>query len=65
MLDAPIIEELDRVRRELAAEFNGDVHAFFSYLRDREAKRQDRAVTLKPNTPVTGSQEPNRGRSRG
>jgi hypothetical protein len=51
MLDDPIIEDLHRVRRELASEFNGDVHAFFSYLRDREAKRQDRSVTLEPNAP--------------
>jgi len=52
MLDAPIIEDLHRVRRELASEFNGDVHAFFSYLREREAKRQDRSVTLEPNAPA-------------
>lgn len=51
MLDDPIIEDLHRVRRELASEFNGDVHAFFSYLRDREAKRQDRSVTFEPNAP--------------
>jgi len=51
MLDDPIIEDLHRVRRELASEFNGDVHAFFAYLRDRDAKRQDRSVTLEPNAP--------------
>jgi len=55
MLDAPIIEDLHRIRRDLASEFNGDVHAFFCYLRDREAKRQDRSVTLKPNAPVSTS----------
>jgi hypothetical protein len=55
MLDDPIIEDLHRVRRELASEFNDDVHAFFSYLRDREAKRQDRSVTLEPTAPVSTS----------
>ena len=48
-----IIEDIHRVRRELAAEFHGDVHAFFSYLREREAKSDDRAVTLKPVLPET------------
>jgi hypothetical protein len=51
MSDDPIIEDLHRVRRELASEFNGDVHAFFSYLRDREAKQRDRSITLEPNAP--------------
>ena len=55
MLDDPIIEDLHRVRRELASEFNGDVHAFFSYLRDREAKRQDLSITLEPNAPESPS----------
>jgi hypothetical protein len=53
VLDDPIIEDLHRIRRELASEFNDDVHAFFSYLRDRKAKREDRAVTLEPNAPVS------------
>jgi len=54
-MDDPIIEDLHRIRRELAAEFNGDVHALFCFLRDREAKRQDRSVTLEPNAPVSTS----------
>jgi hypothetical protein len=55
MLEDPIVEDIHRVRRELAAEFNGDVHAFFSYLRDREASRQDPAVTLRPVLPEVPS----------
>jgi hypothetical protein len=54
-LDDPIIEDLHRVRRELAAEFNDDVHAFFEHLREREAKRPDRAVTLEPFAPEVAS----------
>ena len=55
MLDDPIIEDLHRVRRELASEFGGDVHAFFVYLRERDAKRQDHAVTLEPIAPEAAS----------
>lgn len=51
MQDDPIIEDLHRVRRELASEFNEDVHLFFAYLRERESKRQDRSITLQPNSP--------------
>ena len=51
MLDDPIVEDIHRVRRELAAEFHGDVHALFSYLREREEKRNDNAVTLEPIQP--------------
>jgi len=55
MLEDPIVEDIHRVRRELAAEYNDDVHAFFSYLRDREATREDHAVTLKPVLPEAPS----------
>lgn len=46
-----IVEETDRVRREIAAEFDGDVHAFFEYLRERERKNADQVVTLEPVAP--------------
>ena len=38
MTDDPIIEELHRVREEIAAKFNYDVHAMFAYWRAREAE---------------------------
>jgi hypothetical protein len=41
-----IVEETHRVRREISAQFHDDVHAFFEYLRQREAKRPDQVVTL-------------------
>jgi len=53
MSEDEIIEDIHRVRREMAAEFNGDVHAFFSYLREREANSDDHAVTLNPVLPET------------
>ncbi len=51
MQNDSIIEETHRVRREIAAEFDGDVHAFFTYLREREARRPDDVVTLAPVPP--------------
>jgi hypothetical protein len=47
----PVVQEIHQVRREIAAEFNGDVHAFFEYLRRREAANGG-GVTLEPVTPA-------------
>ena len=60
MADDPIREDIHRIRRELAAELNGDVHALFNYLRDRETRHEDRAVTLKPIAPEIPSRESSR-----
>ncbi len=57
MVDDLIVEDIHRVRRELAAEFNGDVHALFQYLRDRETRHEDRAVTLNPIAPEVSSKD--------
>jgi hypothetical protein len=51
MREDPIVDEIHRVRREIATEFAGDVHAFFQYLRRREAERPDHVVTLEPVPP--------------
>ena len=51
MSEDPIVEETDRVRREISAQFSGDVHAFFEYLRQREAEQPDQVVTLAPVAP--------------
>ena len=51
MSEDPIVEETHRVRREIAAQFSGDVHAFFEYLRKREAEQPDQVVTLAPVAP--------------
>jgi hypothetical protein len=51
MTHDPIVEETHRVRREIAAQFNDDVHAFFRYLREREAERPGEVVTLEPIAP--------------
>lgn len=51
MQEETIVDEAHRVRREISAQFNDDVHAFFEYLRQREAAQPDRVVTLRPVTP--------------
>ncbi|HYM61974.1 MAG TPA: hypothetical protein VEZ11_13910, partial [Thermoanaerobaculia bacterium] len=50
MWNDPIVEETHKIRRELADEFKGDVHAYFEYLRERERAR-GQSVTLDPAAP--------------
>jgi len=51
MAEDMLVEEIHEIRRELAAEFQGDVHAFFEYLRQREAAHGC-VVTLEPIAPT-------------
>ena len=51
MSEEPIVDETHRVRREISAQFGDDVHAFFAYLRQREAERPDQIVTLERIAP--------------
>ncbi len=46
MQEDEIVAETHRVRREISEQFHDDVHEFFEYLRQREAKRPDQVVTL-------------------
>jgi hypothetical protein len=57
MIDDPVVDEIHQVRREIADEFGGDVHAFFEHLRQRERTSPSGVVTLEPNAPeaVAGS----------
>ena len=57
MLQDPVVEETHRVRREIAAQFDDDVHAFFKYLREREAEHPERVVTLEPVPPEPVTKE--------
>ncbi len=43
MATDPIIEELHRIREEMAAKFNYDVHAMFADIQAQQAK-EDRPV---------------------
>jgi len=49
----PIVEETREARRQLDAEFGGDLEALFSYLRDIEQQNSDRVVKLAPKTLMT------------
>lgn len=52
MIEDPLVEEIHQIRREIAAEFGGDVHKFFEYLRQRQAADgKSNVVTLQPNAP--------------
>jgi hypothetical protein len=51
MNEETILDETHRIRREISAEFDDDVHAFFEHLRRREAEHPDRVVVLAPVVP--------------
>ena len=42
----PIIEELHRIREEIAARHNYDVHAIFQYFRAKEAQEGRKMVSF-------------------
>lgn len=48
MRDDPIVEETRAARRELDAEFGGDITALWKYLKTLEAENADRVVRLAP-----------------
>jgi len=52
MRDDPIVEETRAARRELDAEFGGDLAALLTYLKGIEAENAERLVRLKPR-PAT------------
>lgn len=52
MRDDPIVEETRKARRELDAEFGGDLQALFRYLKQIEAEHADRVVRLEPKPAI-------------
>jgi len=46
MRNDPIVAEVHRIRKELAARFNFDTHATFADTRDRQASLGTRLVSL-------------------
>ena len=54
MNDDPIVASVRKIRDELAATFDYDVHAIFADLRRREAELGDRLVTQpqRPNQAI-------------
>lgn len=63
MWEDPIVAEVHRIREELAARFNYDIHAMFADMRERQEALGTRLVSLvKPAEPTA---EADRGRKAG
>jgi hypothetical protein len=53
MLEDPIIEEIHRVREEIAAEFNYDLDAIVAHLRQQQQAENRQVVSLPPKRVAT------------
>jgi (p)ppGpp synthase/HD superfamily hydrolase len=53
MRDDPIVEETRAARRELDAEFGGDMAALVKYLKQLESENKERLVHLERRPPFT------------
>jgi len=51
-MEDPIVEETREARRQLDAEFGGDLEALYVYLRELEHQHADRVVRLQPKSPA-------------
>jgi hypothetical protein len=52
-VEDPIVEETREARKQLDAEFGGDLHRLYAYLREIEHENADRVVRLEPKPAVT------------
>jgi len=52
MQDDPVVAEIRRIREELAARFNYDIHAIFEYAKQRDAADNRKVIRLPPRRPV-------------
>ena len=64
MINDPIVNEVRRVRDELAKKFNYDVDAIFADLREKQKKYGNRIVNLMKQRKVEQASAPD-GKSRG
>jgi hypothetical protein len=51
-MEDPIVEETREARRQLDAEFGGDLNRLYAYLREIERDNADRVVRLDPKPAV-------------
>jgi hypothetical protein len=51
-MEDPIVDETREARRQLDAEFGGDLEALYVYLREIERENADRVVKLDPKSPI-------------
>ena len=63
MWEDPIVAEVHRIREQLAARFDFDVHAMFADMRKRQAALGSRLVSLAKSTEPAA--EADRGRGSG
>jgi hypothetical protein len=56
-VEDPIVEETREARRQLDAEFGGDLHRLYAYLREIEHENAERVVKLDPKPPVVGQRK--------
>jgi uncharacterized protein YbjT (DUF2867 family) len=57
MSQGPIIDEIRRLREEIAARFNYDLHAYCEYLEEQEKASGMKTVSLQPRRVKSDSQE--------
>jgi hypothetical protein len=51
-MEDPIVEETREARRQVDAEFGGDLEALYVYLREIELQNAERVVKLEPKAPA-------------
>jgi len=51
-MEDPIVEETREARRQLDAEFGGNLEALFVYLQEIERQNSERVVKGRPKPPV-------------
>jgi hypothetical protein len=56
-MEDPIVEETREARRQLDAEFGGDLDRLYAYLREIERDNADRVVRLDPKPAVTSQRK--------
>jgi len=52
-MEDPIVEETREARRQLDAEFGGDLNLLYAYLREIERNNADRVVRLDPKPAIS------------
>ena len=52
----PIVEELHRIREEIARQNNFDLDSLFRALQEQEKQNKDRVVSLEKDTSASGTQ---------
>lgn len=56
-MEDPIVEETREARRQLDAEFGGDLNRLYVYLLEIEQENADKVVRLEPKPAVAGQRK--------